>query len=135
MKGWSASNSRRASRRGAKAMLQTEFEFTLPKGYIDKDGSLQRQGIMRLANAKDEIAPLQDPRGQRNNAYLVVILLSRVVTKLGDLKDVNPGVIENLFSADLRYLQDLYRRPNSRRHERVSVTCPECEPDFEVADA
>src|ERR1043165_9408446 len=135
MKGWSASNSRRASRRGAKAMLQTEFEFTLPKGYIDKDGSLQRQGIMRLANAKDEIAPLQDPRVQPNNGYLVAILLSRVVTKLGDLKDVNPGVIENLFSAYLSYVQDLYRRINSNGHARVSVTCPECVTDFEVDES
>ncbi|GAB4569825.1 MAG: hypothetical protein Kow0047_23180 [Anaerolineae bacterium] len=113
-------------------MLQTEFEFTLPKGYIDKDGNLHRQGIMRLANAKDEIAPLQDPRVQRNPAYLVIILLSRVVTRLGDLRDINPGVIENLFSADLAYLQDFYRRINSNGHAKVTVTCPECEHQFEV---
>src|SRR4030095_16311083 len=94
-------------------MFQTECEFTLPKGYIDKDGNLQRQGIMRLANAKDEISPLQDPRVQRNNAYLVVILLSRVVIKLGELTDVNPGVIENLFSADLRYIPHMLRRRNA----------------------
>lgn len=116
-------------------MLQTEFEFTLPKGYIDKDGNLQRQGIMRLANAKDEISPLQDPRVQRNNAYLVVILLSRVVTKLGDLADINPGVIENLFSADLSYLQDMYRRINANGHSRVKVTCPDCESDFELDES
>jgi hypothetical protein len=116
-------------------MLQTEFEFTLPKGYIDRDGNLHRNGIMRLANAKDEITPLQDPRVQRNQAYLVVILLSRVVTKLGDLQDINPGVVENLFSADLAHLQDLYRRINSNGHSRVQVTCPECETEFEVDDA
>ena len=115
-------------------MLQTEFEFTLPKGYIDSDGNLHRQGIMRLANAKDEIAPLQDPRVQRNQAYLVIILLSRVITRLGDLKDINPGVIENLFSADLAYLQDLYRRVNSNGHTGAMVLCPECEHEFEVAE-
>src|SRR5919112_6220304 len=115
-------------------MLQTEYAFTLPKGYIDKDGNLHRQGVMRLANAKDEIAPLQDPRVQRNSAYLVVILLSRVVTRLGELSDVNPGVVENLFSADLAYLQDLYRRINSNGHARVKLTCPHCEDDFEVTE-
>jgi hypothetical protein len=116
-------------------MLQTEFEFTLPKGYVDKDGNLHRQGIMRLANAKDEISPLQDPRVQRNNAYLVVILLSRVVTRLGELTDVNPGVIENLFSADLSYLQDMYRRINTNGHARVKVSCPECEGEFELDES
>lgn len=116
-------------------MLQTEFEFTLPKGYIDKDGNLHRQGIMRLANAKDEISPLQDPRVERNKAYLVVILLSRVITKLGDLTDINPGVIENFFSADLSYLQDLYRRINANGHSRVKITCPECENDFELDES
>lgn len=115
-------------------MLQTEYEFTLPKGYIDKDGNLHRTGIMRLANAKDEIAPLQDPRVQRNKAYLVVILLSRVVTKLGELSDINPGVVENLFSTDLAYLQDLYRRINSNGHSRVRVMCPECESEFEIEE-
>jgi hypothetical protein len=116
-------------------MLQTEFEFTLPKGYVDKDGNLHRHGIMRLANAKDEIAPLQDPRVQRNQAYLVIILLSRVITKLGDLSDINPAVVENLFSADLGYLQDLYRRINSNGHTRVQIMCPECEHEFAVDDA
>jgi hypothetical protein len=116
-------------------MLQTEFEFTLPKGYIDKDGNLHREGVMRLANAKDEIAPLQDPRVQRNPGFLVVILLSRVVTKLGEVRDINPTVVEGLFSSDLAYLQDLYRRINSNGHSKVSVMCPECENEFEVEDA
>lgn len=115
-------------------MLQTEYAFTLPKGFIDRDGNLHREGVMRLANAKDEIAPLQDPRVQRNQAYLVVILLSRVVTKLGELPDINPGVIENLFSADLAYLQDLYQRINSNGHALVKLTCPVCENDFEVSE-
>lgn len=115
-------------------MLQTEFEFQLPMGFIDKDGNLHRQGIMRLASAKDEIAPLQDPRVQRNQAYLSVILLSRVVTRLGELRDVNPAIIENLFSADLAYLQDFYRRVNTAGHTRAKVMCPECEHEFDVSD-
>jgi hypothetical protein len=90
---------------------------------------------MRLANARDEIAPLQDPRVQRNQAYLAVILLSRVVTRLGDLRDINPGVVESLFSADLAYLQDLYRRINSAGHSRAKVLCPSCEHEFEVSDS
>lgn len=113
-------------------MLQTEFEFTLPKGYIDSEGNLHRQGVMRLANAKDEIAPLQDPRVQRNQAYLVVILLARVIAKLGDLKDIHTSLIENLFSADLAYLQDFYRRINSNGHSHLQIMCPECEHEFEV---
>ena len=116
-------------------MLQTEFEFTLPKGYIDRDGNLHRQGIMRLANAKDEIAPLQDPRVQRNPGYLTIILLARVVTRLGDLKDINPGVIENLFSADLAYLQDMYRRINSTGSAQATIVCPECEASIEVSES
>lgn len=116
-------------------MLQTEFEFTLPKGYIDKDGNLHRRGIMRLANAKDEIAPLEDPRVHRNQAYLVIILLSRVITRLGDLKDINPGVIESLFSGDLAYLQDLYRRINASGQTGAMVLCPKCEHEFEVAES
>ncbi|HEX8174246.1 MAG TPA: hypothetical protein VF717_04300 [Pyrinomonadaceae bacterium] len=115
-------------------MLQTEYAFTLPKGFIDRDGNLHREGIMRLANAKDEIAPLQDPRVQRNKAYLVVILLSRVVTRLGEVADINPSIIENLFSADLAYLQDLYRRINSNGHALVKLTCPVCENDFELSE-
>jgi hypothetical protein len=93
--------------------LQTEFEFTLPRGYIDREGNLHRTGIMRLANAKDEILPLQDPRVQRNEAYLIVILLSRVLTRLGDVSDINPGVIENLFASDLAYLQEFYNAINT----------------------
>src|SRR5262245_12501682 len=116
-------------------MLQTEFEFSLPKGYVDKDGNLHREGIMRLASAKDEIAPLQDPRVQRNSAYLIIILLSRVVTKLGEVRDITPAVMENLFSADLAYLQDLYRRINTNGHSRVKLVCPQCDHTFEVNES
>ena len=87
--------------------FKTEFEFTLPKGYVDDQGNLHRKGVMRLATAKDEIIPLQDFRVKNNRAYLVIILLSRVIAKLGDMKEgeVNPGVVESFFSADLSYLQ------------------------------
>lgn len=112
--------------------LQTEFEFNLPKGYIDKTGTLHRNGIMRLSNAKDEILPLQDPRVQRNQAYLIVILLSRVITRLGEVKDINPGVIENLFSADLSYLQNFYNQVNGNGGAVQKVVCPDCEKEFEV---
>jgi hypothetical protein len=112
--------------------LQTEFEFTLPKGYIDRDGNLHRQGIMRLANAKDEIQPLQDPRVQRNEAFHIVILLSRVVTRLGELRDINPAVIENLFASDLSYLQALYNEINGNGKVAHPAVCPQCEARFEV---
>jgi hypothetical protein len=113
-------------------MLQTEFSFTLPRGYVDAEGNLHRMGVMRLATAYDEIAPMKDPRVQANPGYLVIILLSRVVTKLGDLTHINPKVIEGLFSADLAYLQDLYRRINETGQNRLAVTCPHCEQMFEV---
>jgi hypothetical protein len=112
--------------------LQTEFEFTLPRGYVDNEGNLHQKGMMRLATAIDEIAPLRDPRVKANQAYLSIILLSRVITRLGDLRDVNPGVIENLFTADLAYLQDFYRRINEEGSSTFSVTCPECNAEFEV---
>lgn len=115
--------------------LQTEFEFTLPKGYVDKDGNLHRKGVMRLATAIDEIAPLRDPRVRQNQAYLTIILLSRVIAKLGTLSDVNPGVIEGMFSADLAYLQALYRRINENASTAITTTCPECGHEFEVETA
>lgn len=93
-------------------MFQTEFEFTIPCGYLDADGTLHREGVMRRATAADEILPLKDPRVQSNEAYLVIILLSRVVTRLGSLAAINPKVIEGLFATDLAFLQDLYNRIN-----------------------
>ena len=112
--------------------LQTEFPFNLPRGYVDSEGNLHREGVMRLATAYDEIAPMKDPRVQSNPGYLVIILLSRVITKLGSLQQINPKVIENLFSADLAFLQDFYRRVNEAGTSRVGVTCPECEAKFDV---
>jgi hypothetical protein len=112
--------------------LQTEFEFTLPRGYVDSEGNLHKHGVMRLATAIDEIVPLKDPRVKSNQAYLVVIILARVITKLGDLREVNTGVIEGLFSADLAYLQDFYRHINENGSSLVPVRCPECNHEFEV---
>jgi hypothetical protein len=112
--------------------LQTEFEFTLPRGYVDGEGNLHRQGTMRMATAMDEIVPLRDLRVKSNQAYLAVILLSRVITRLGSLREVNTGTIENLFSADFAYLQDFYRHINENGTSKISVTCPECSKAIEV---
>ena len=111
--------------------LQTEYEFTLPKGYVDENGDLHLKGVMRLASAADEILPMKDPRVQRNPSYLSVIVLSRVVTKLGELKDVTPGTIEKLFIADLTYLQELYRRINGDGNMILQLKCPHCNEEFE----
>lgn len=115
--------------------LQTEFPFTLPRGYVDSEGNLHREGTMRLATAYDEIAPLKDPRVQSNPGYLVIILLARVITRLGSLEQLNPKTIESLFATDLAFLQDLYRRINEQGHSRLLVACPHCEGEFEVETA
>jgi hypothetical protein len=99
--------------------LQTEFPFTLPKGYVDKSGTLHREGVMRLATARDEIEPLRDARVQENEAYLTVIVLSRVVTQLGTHPQVTPATIENLFVDDLAFLQDFYGRINFGDHDAM----------------
>jgi len=112
--------------------LQTEFAFTLPRGYVDGEGNLHKQGVMRLATAMDEIGPLRDLRVKANQAYLAVMLLAHVITKLGSLPEVNTGVIEKLFSADFAYLQDFYRRINENGTAKISTTCPECNHEFEV---
>jgi hypothetical protein len=112
--------------------FKTEFPFTLPKGYIDSSGNLHRTGVMRLATAKDEIVPLQDYRVQSNRAYLVIVLLSRVITKLGELPLVDSEVIENLFSTDLAYLQEFYRRINEEGAPRIHAKCPSCQHEFDI---
>ena len=103
-----------------------EYEFELPRGYVDATGNLHRQGAMRLATALDEIEPLRDPRVQANEAYLPVILLSRVVTSLGDLSAITPPVVEGLFAADVAYLEDLYQRLNSPVRIVFGAVCPHC---------
>ncbi len=116
----------------ASAGAAPEFPFELPYGFVDGEGQRHRAGVMRLATAFDEIAPLKDPRVQANTGYLVVILLARVVTRLGTVEPINPKVIEGLFAADLHFLQDLYQRVNSDGTTRLAVTCPHCEKPFEV---
>ncbi len=112
--------------------LSTEFSFVLPRGYVDEDGRVHREGVMRLATARDEIAPLRDPRVQANEAYLTVLLLARVVERLGSLDVVDTMVVEGLFAVDLAFLQDLYRRVNQEGHTQALVTCPSCEHEFTV---
>jgi hypothetical protein len=112
-------------------MFQTEVEFHLPLGYVDPDGTLHREGVMRLATAADEILPLRDARVQQNPAYLIVILLSRVVSRLGGVASITPKVIEGLYAADLAYLQRLYNDVNKLDEgARAPVTCPRCEHMF-----
>ncbi len=112
--------------------LQTEFNFTLPKGYIDETGTVHKQGIMRLATAADEIMPLRDARVQQNPAYLTVILLSRVVTSLGTLKMITPRVIEEMYTSDFSYLQELYNRINLNGANIIKTKCPKCDHSFEI---
>lgn len=113
-------------------MFQTEYDFRLPLGYVDADGNLHRDGVMRLATAADEILPLKDPRVQSNQAYLIVILLSRVVIRLGSLGQITPKTIEGLYSADLAYLQEFYNRINRAGSPKVEALCPKCEHEFAV---
>lgn len=112
--------------------LRTEFDFVLPRGYVDDEGNVHREGRMRLATARDEILPQRDPRVRENEAYLTVILLSRVVTRLGSISQITPATIEGLFASDLAFLQDLYRRVNSEGTTHVAVTCPSCKHEFAV---
>jgi hypothetical protein len=113
-------------------MFKTEFEFRLPCGYLDEEGTLHRDVVMRRATAADEIQPLRDPRVAKNQAYLAVILLSRVVTRLGSVAAVNPKVIEGLFATDMAYLQDLYNRVNQLDDAAAQVTCPHCQHSFRM---
>jgi hypothetical protein len=111
-------------------MFQTEVEFTLPLGYVDSGGTLHREGIMRRATAADEILPLRDHRVQANPAYLVVILLSRVITRLDAVDEITPRTIEGLYATDLAYLQDLYNQLNGPATGTGPVQCPNCQHQF-----
>ena len=112
--------------------MNTEFAFTLPRGYVDASGAVHRDGVMRLATARDEIEPLRDAEVRRNEAYLAVLLLSRVVTRIGAVVDVTPSVIEELYAADFDHLQRLYERLNTDGEAVGAVTCPHCAQAFEV---
>jgi hypothetical protein len=113
-------------------LLQTEFRFTLPRGYVDSAGTVHRDGVMRLATARDELVSQRDDRVRENANYLSVVLISRVVTTLGAIQDVHAGVIENMFASDLAFLQDLYRRVNQDGHTHARVACPSCRTEFVV---
>ncbi|MFF3733675.1 hypothetical protein ACFYXM_26025 [Streptomyces sp. NPDC002476] len=117
---------------GQRDTLRTEFSFQLPRGYVDEAGVVHRTGVMRLATARDELVPLRDDRVRENSAYLSVVLIARVVTRIGTIDDVHPGIIEDLFASDLAFLQDFYRRINAEGHTRAAVTCPACQEEFAV---
>jgi hypothetical protein len=112
--------------------MKTEYAFTLPRGYVDSHGAVHQDGTMRLATARDEIEPLRDANVRQNEAYLTVLLLSRVVTRIGPITDVTPETIENLYAADFDHLQRLYERLNTDGEVVGTVTCPECSHPFEV---
>ena len=115
-----------------KTPLQTEFQFVLPKGYVDSDGTVHKEGVMRLATAADEILPLKDNRVKNNPAYLSCIVLARTVTKLGDVQTITTATIENLFASDLAYLQFFYKKINSGTGAKFIAFCPKCETRFET---
>ena len=112
--------------------MRTEFTFVLPRGYVDRNGTVHRDGVMRLATARDEIRPQMDQRAKENPAYMTVLLLSRVITRLGSISEVDEFTVENLFASDLAFLQDLYRRINQEGHTQATVTCPSCQNEFTV---
>lgn len=112
--------------------FETEFNFVLPRGFVDKDGVVHKEGVMRLANAADEILPLRDPKVQQNPGYLTIILLTRVITKLGTLPMITTKTIEGLFTMDLAYLQDFYERINSMEMPRYKCVCPNCGQEVDV---
>jgi hypothetical protein len=112
--------------------MKTEVTFTLPKGYVDGSGTVHREGTMRLATARDEIEPLGDPAVRQNEAYLPVLLLARVVTRIGALREVDPPLIESLFAADFDHLQRLYERLNTDGEAVGVLSCPDCGHPFEV---
>ena len=112
--------------------MQTEFAFTLPRGYVDSEGIPHREGIMRLATARDEIEPLRDPLVRQNEAYLTVLLLARVITKIGVFEQITPEMIEDLYATDFDHLQRLYERINSDGEAVGVVSCPSCSTAFEV---
>ena len=112
--------------------IKTEYEFILPKGYVDKEGTLHKKGIMRLATAKDRVLPREDPRVAKNPNYLLIIVLSRVVVKLGTLKLVNTAVIEKLFAADWKFLIDLYREINENSTNNPMLECTKCGHKFKA---
>ena len=112
--------------------MRTEFAFTLPRGYVDAAGEVHREGVMRLATARDEIEPLRDAQVRQNEAYLAVLLLARVITRIGSITEITPDLVEELYAADFDHLQRLYERLNTDGEAVGAVTCPHCTQQFEV---
>jgi hypothetical protein len=112
--------------------LRTEFPFTLPRGYVDEDGRVHREGALRLATAKDELTAQAEPLVRQNGSYLTIYLIMRTVTRLGAVPVVDRFVVEHMFASDLAFLQDLYRRVNQLGHTEGEVACPRCEHRFLV---
>ena len=112
--------------------IQTEFQFTLPKGYIDENGNLHKEGIMRLVAAADEITPLRDPKIQQNYTYITALTLSKVIIKLGKLPSITPRVIESLYSSDITYLQSFYNKINGKETPSSKIVCPTRKAKFEI---
>ena len=112
--------------------MRTEVPFTLPQGYVDGSGNVHREGRMRLATARDEIEPLGDAAVRQNQAYLSVLLVARTVTRLGDVTEITPELVERLYAGDFDHLQRLYERINSNGDSVGVVCCPNCAHDFEV---
>lgn len=115
-----------------KETLHTEFEFTLPRGLLDPQGRVHRQGVMRLATAKDELIIGKDSRARENPAYGVLVMLSRVITRLGSLSTLTPELLENLFTRDIAYLRELYNRLNQQGNLHIPAQCPQCASKFAV---
>ena len=112
--------------------LMTEYEFTLPNGYIDSEGVLHRKGTMRLATAADEILPMKDPRVQQNPAYLTILILSWVIIRLGTITELSPSMVEHFFAKDLAFLNDMYEKLNSLEDRSIETVCPQCGCKHEV---
>ena len=112
--------------------MQTEIAFTLPRGYLDDGGTVHREGVMRLATARDEIEPMRDLEVRQNEAYLSVLLLARTITRIGDITDITPTLVEDLYAADFDHLQRLYERINTDGEAVGVLSCPACAHQFEV---
>jgi hypothetical protein len=112
--------------------LRTQYAFTLPRGYVDASGAVHREGVMRLATARDELEPLRDPAVRENEAYLTVLLLARVILRIGDQTTITPELVEGLYAADFDHLQRLYERVNTDAEAVGVVSCPHCSQPFEV---
>jgi len=112
--------------------LRTEIEFTLPRGYVDANGNLHREGTMRLATARDEIEPLREVEVRQNQAYLSVLLLARTITRIGEVTEITPELVEDMYAADFDHLQRLYERVNSDGEAVGVVSCPACAHRFEI---